>query len=48
MNDENARYATEQFMQTVSINRTYYMVLLFYSTVLGAFTQNIVNPINPQ
>lgn len=43
INDEGADYATRALMKRIVSNRGYYVVLLFYATVLGAFEQNLVS-----
>lgn len=43
--DDNADYATKDLMKRIAANRSYYMVLLFYAAVSGAFEQNLVNPL---
>lgn len=43
--DNNIMAATQKLLQRIKINKVYYMVLLFYATVLGAFEQNLVSPL---
>lgn len=45
INDERADYATKDLMKRIDRNRSYYVVLLFYAAVLGAFEQNLVSPL---
>lgn len=43
--DTNAHEAAKQLMMRVSSNKLYYIVLIFYAAVLGAFEQNLVSPL---
>lgn len=43
--DDNADYATRDLMRRVTANKSYYIVLLCYAAILGAFEQNLVSPL---
>ena len=43
--DTNAHEAAKRLMMRVSSNKLYYIVLIFYAAVLGAFEQNLVSPL---
>ena len=33
-----------KMMERIDANKTYYLVLLFYAGITGAFAQNLINP----
>lgn len=43
--DVNAEHATRNLMKRIAAQRSYFVVLLFYAAVSGAFEQNLVNPL---
>ena len=43
--DTNTHEAAKRLMMRVSSNKLYYIVLIFYAAVLGAFEQNLVSPL---
>ncbi|MDE6362775.1 MAG: hypothetical protein K2L86_00665 [Lachnospiraceae bacterium] len=42
--DRAVKTATSKMMERIDANRTYYLVLLFYAGISGAFAQNLINP----
>lgn len=42
--DRTAAKAASKMMERIDANKTYYLVLLFYAGITGAFAQNLINP----
>ena len=42
--DRAATGAASKMMERIDANKTYYLVLLFYAGITGAFAQNLINP----
>lgn len=42
--DGAAAKAASRMMERIDANKTYYLVLLFYAGITGAFAQNLINP----
>jgi hypothetical protein len=44
LNDEGVIKATHKMYENIQKDKTYYIVLLFYAGICGAFSQNLINP----
>ncbi len=45
MNDTNVKEATRLFMDRVRSNKIYFVALIAYAAIIGAFDQNLINPV---